>query len=126
MADAHIADDSHGSHQSPSAQISNRMVQIMREYTGRGPTQARTYLNDDVVLCVMRDTLTKGEQALASGGQEQGVLELRRRYQALMREDAARALEEITGRRVVCFMSDNATEPDLAAEIFVLEDAPAS
>ena len=96
----------------------------MREYTGRGPTQARTYLNDDVVLCVLKDTLTKGERALADGGEEQSVLTLRRQYQSLMENDASKAIEEITGRRVVSFMSDNATDPDLAAEIFVLEGAP--
>ena len=124
MADTPSPDETRQSQQSPAAQISNRVVQIMREYTGRGPTQARTYLNDDVVLCVVKDTLTKGEQALVNGGEVQTVLGLRRQYQYLMREDASKAIEEITGRRVVSFMSDNATDPDMAAEIFVLDGPP--
>ena len=124
MADAPNEDGTVARPQSPTAQISNKIVQLMREYTGRGPTKARTYLNDDVVLCVVQDTLTKGEQALVAGGQEQSVLTLRREYQGLMREDASKAIEEITGRRVISFMSDNATEPDIAAEIFVLDGPP--
>ena len=124
MADTQPPEETHRSHQSPTAQISNAIVHAMREYTGRGPTQARTYLNDNVVLCIVKDTLTKGEQALVDGGEEQSVLTLRRQYQELMREDASKAIEEITGRRVVSFMSDNATDPDMAAEIFVLDEAP--
>ena len=124
MADTHSSEETHRSHQSPAAQISNRVVQLMREYTGRGPTQARTYLDDDVVLCVVKDTLTRGEQALVHGGEEQTVLGLRRQYQYLMRAEASKAVEEITGRRVVSFMSDNATDPDMAAEIFVLDGPP--
>lgn len=125
MADREHPDGKSSSYQSPTARISNALVQIMSEYTGRGPTQARTYLNDNVVLCVVKDTLTKGERALVNGGDAQSVLNLRRRYQSLMRDDASKAIEEITGRRVVTFMSDNATDPDLAAEIFVL-DGPAA
>ena len=124
MADTQPPEETHRSHQSPAAQISNAIVHTMREYTGRGPTQARTFLNDNVVLCIVKDTLTKGEQALVAGGEEQSVLTLRRQYQSLMREDASKAIEEITGRRVVSFMSDNATDPDVAAEIFVLDEAP--
>ena len=124
MADTQPPDETHRSPQSLTAQISNQIVQTMREYTGRGPTQARTYLNDNVVLCIVKDTLTKGEQALVAGGEEQSVLDLRRRYQSLMREDASKAIEGITGRRVVTFMSDNATDPDIAAEIFLLDGPP--
>ena len=123
MADTH-SDDTSRRPPSMGAKISNAVVRCMSEYTGRGPTKARTYLNDDVVLCIVQDTLTKGERALANGGEEQSVLDLRRRYQSLMREDASKAIEEITGRRVVTFMSDNATDPDIAAEIFVLDGPP--
>jgi uncharacterized protein YbcI len=108
-----------------ASQISNRMVQITREYTGRGPTRARTYIQDDVVLCVMRDALTKGERALADRGEGAEVIHLRRTFQTLMREDATAAIEEITGRRVIGFLSDNATEPDIQAEVFLLESSAA-
>jgi uncharacterized protein YbcI len=124
VADDQSPENERSRHGSMTSQISNTVVRHMREYTGRGPTKARTYLNDAVVLCMVEDTLTKGEQALVDGGEEQSVLTLRRRYQSLMQEDVSKAVEEITGRRVVTFMSDNATDPDMAAEIFVLDGPP--
>jgi uncharacterized protein YbcI len=38
---------------SKSAAISNHVVKTMSEYTGRGPSKARTYLNDDLVTVVL-------------------------------------------------------------------------
>ena len=38
-----------------------------------------------------------------------------------MREDAIAKIEELTGRKVAAFMSANHIDPDLAAEVFVLE-----
>jgi uncharacterized protein YbcI len=40
-----------------------------------------------------------------------------------MREALVAHIEELTGRKVVAFMSDNHIEPDMAVEIFVLEPA---
>lgn len=48
--------------------ISNAMVQLIRETTGRGPTKARTTIGRDHVLVMLRDTLTKGERKLAANG----------------------------------------------------------
>ena len=39
--------------------------------------------------------------------------------------DVSREIEELTGRKVVGFMSDNHIDPDLAVEVFVLEAQPA-
>jgi uncharacterized protein YbcI len=43
-----------------------------------------------------------------------------------MREDLVAAVEALTGRSVLAFMSDNHIEPDLACEVFVLEPDPAA
>jgi len=37
-------------------EISNLTVRLLSQYTGRGPTKARTYLNDDMVTVVLQDT----------------------------------------------------------------------
>ena len=105
---------------SASAEISNMMVGLLRDYTGRGPTKARTAIHDDLVTCVMQDTLTKGEQSLVERGEGETVLNTRRLYQALMREDATKGVEQILERRVTAFMSDNHIDPDLAVETWVL------
>jgi uncharacterized protein YbcI len=106
-----------------AAEISNAIVGLIREYTGRGPTQARTTIDGNLVVCLVQDALTKGERALAARGREDDVRGLRRSFQDAMRPDAAATIEELTGRRVVGFMSDNHIDPDLGIEAFVLEQA---
>ena len=101
--------------------ISNAAVQLTREYTGRGPTKAKTTITDDLVVIVMRDTMLKAEKTLAEHGEAQTVVDVRRRFQDAMREDYVATVEEATGRRVLAFLSDNHIDPDLAVEIFVLE-----
>jgi uncharacterized protein YbcI len=106
---------------SQAAEISNRAVQLLHDYTGRGPTRAHTVINRDSVLILLGDTLTKGERTLAADGQAQFVLDMRHRFQMAMREDLITVVEDIMERKVVAFMSDNHIDPDMAAEVFVLE-----
>jgi uncharacterized protein YbcI len=97
------------------------MVQLLQTYTGRGPTRCRTTIDADLIVCVLADTLTKGEARLAGAGEHAIVLEQRRAYQRLMRDDAIAAVEGLTGRSVIAFVSENHISPDLAIETFVLE-----
>jgi uncharacterized protein YbcI len=100
------------------------MVQIVRDYTGRGPTKARTTVRDNVVLVLLEDTLTRGERALVAYGSEDTVLDVRIEFQNAMRDEAMRMVAQLTGRIVVAMMSANHIEPDLGAEVFVLDGAP--
>jgi uncharacterized protein YbcI len=104
-----------------AAAISNATVRIMAEYIGRGPTKARTSIRDDIVLVLLEDTLTKAERSLLAAGQAAFVLETRGRHQMTMREDLIAAVEMLTERKVIAFMSTNHIDPDMAAEMFVLE-----
>jgi uncharacterized protein YbcI len=104
-----------------AAAISNTVVRALARTTGRGPTQAKTTLGDNGVFVVLQDSLTVGEQTLTDAGEGQVVLDLRRRWQAVMKADVSREIEELTGRTVIGFMSDNHIDPDLAVEVFVLE-----
>lgn len=110
---------------SKAAAISNHVVRTMSEYTGRGPTKARTYLNDDLVTCVLQDTLTKGERSLVGDNLGDLVLTTRKAYQSTMRSALVSGVEEILGRTVSAFMSDNHFDPDVAVEVFVLAPAVA-
>ena len=105
---------------SKAAAISNHVVRTMSEYTGRGPTKARTYLNDDVVTVVLQDTLTKGERSLVSDALDDLVLTMRKAFQSTMRTELVTGVEDILGRTVAAFMSDNHIEPDVAVEVFLL------
>jgi uncharacterized protein YbcI len=102
-------------------QISRGAVQILREYTGRGPTKARTVISRDTVAIVLGDTLTKGERTLADMGEREHVLRTRRSYQQLMRGDLVRLVEQRLERRVEAFFSDSHIDPDYGVEFFVLE-----
>jgi uncharacterized protein YbcI len=103
-----------------SVAISNGMVQMLRRYTGRGPTKARTTVGRDHVLIMIRDALTQGERTLVDAGYGNEVMLTRRRFQEVMRPEATRMVEELTGRSVVGFMSDNHANPDLGVEVFIL------
>jgi uncharacterized protein YbcI len=105
---------------SMSVAISNAVVRCTRQYTGRGPTRARTHISEDTVTTFMADTLTKGERALVEAGQQDTVREMRRAFQQAMRDDLCAAVEQITERQVIAFFSDNHIDPDMAVEGFAL------
>ena len=103
--------------------ISTSAVQLLHECTGRGPTKAKTMINDDVVTVLLADTLTSGERHLVDNGRADRVLELRHEYQLVMRDDLVGIVERQLDRKVAAFMSQNHINPDLAVEVFVLEPA---
>lgn len=109
---------------SPASEISAAAVQLVREYTGRGPTRSRTTINQDSVMILLGDTLTRGERKLVESGQADRVLQLRHDYQGAMSDDLVKAVEETLHRKVIAFMSQNHIDPDLAVEVFVLEPKP--
>jgi len=107
-----------------SVAISNAIVGFLREYTGRGPTKARTTIRENVVVVMLEQTLTKGEQSLVQKGRGEKVLALRHEYQDAMREESSAKIAELTGRKVVAMLSANHIDPDLGAEIYVLDGPP--
>ena len=107
--------------QSVAARISNMTVQVVRAYTGRGPTKAWTSMDTDLIVVVLHDTLTRGEQSLVADGRDQLVRDMRRAYQDTMGPELIAGIQEITGREVAAFLSDNHIDPDIAVETFVLQ-----
>ncbi|HWF50593.1 MAG TPA: Na-translocating system protein MpsC family protein [Solirubrobacteraceae bacterium] len=123
-AQAEQAEPMRSSGSSLQLALSNAVVGFLREYTGRGPTKARTSIRDNVVVVMLEQTLTKGEQVLVAKGRTEQVLVLRREYQEAMRDESSAKVAELTGRKVIAFMSANHVDPDLAAEIYVLDGPP--
>ena len=105
---------------SKAADISNMVVRVTNQYTGRGPTKARTYITDDLVTVVLQDSLTKGERTLVGHDHHELVLSTRRAFQQAMQTEFVAGIEEILGRQVAAFLSANHVEPDYAVEIFIL------
>src|SRR6202044_143042 len=81
-----------------SAAISSAVVQLMREYTGRGPTKARTYIDEDLITVVLQDTLTMGERSLVRDGEADLVLTSRKAFQRTMSTQMIAAVERLSGR----------------------------
>ncbi len=100
--------------------ISASVVRLFSQYVGRGPTRARTVLSGNLVTVVLEDTLTKAERTLVELGREDTVVTTRRTFQQMMREELVRSVEELTGRQVVAFLSDQSAEPDFAVKTFIL------
>ena len=107
----------------PALMISTATVRLLHERTGRGPTKAKTVINDDLVTVLLADTLTKGERTLVDNGRRERVIQLRHDYQLVMRDDLIAIVERQLERKVIAFMSNNHIDPDLAVEVFVLEPA---
>lgn len=107
-----------------SAAISRLVVRLFAEYTGRGPTKARTVSRDSIIVCVTEDTMTKAERRLTEAGEAELVYTVRRKFQQTMRDDLVSGIELLTGRRVVSFLSDHNAETDHAAGVFLLDGAP--
>ena len=101
--------------------ISTAVVRHLASTTGRGPTKAKTTLGENAVFVVLQDTLTRGELNLVQAGESDAVLDLRRLWQKIMRTSCTREIEQLTGRTVIGFMSDNHIDPDIAVEVFILE-----
>ena len=103
------------------AAISTRIVGLLREHYGRGPSRAKTYAMDDCVVCVLRNGFTAHEQTIVDAGDSGRVIEMRQDFQRLMETRYREAIESITGRRVVAFLSQAHLEPDITLEIFFLD-----
>ena len=103
------------------AEISNAMVRLYREHFGKGPTGAKTYVLDELVICVLRDGLTTVEKTLFERGRGDAVREMRVAFQDAVADRFTGVVEELTRRKVLAFMSQAHVDPDLAIEVFLLD-----
>jgi uncharacterized protein YbcI len=100
--------------------ISDGLVALLKEFYGRGPTRAKSYFEDDLVVCVLRGGFSRVEQTLLDGGRGPAVIQQRMEFQDVMRQRFEAVIEDATGQRVIGFMSGNQQEPDMMCEVFIL------
>jgi uncharacterized protein YbcI len=100
--------------------ISDGLVALLKEFYGRGPTRAKSYFDDDLVVCVLRGGFSRVEQTLLDGGRGAAVINQRMEFQEVMRKRFEAVIEDATGQRVIGFMSGNQQEPDMMCEVFIL------
>jgi uncharacterized protein YbcI len=98
------------------------IVSILREHYGRGPMKAKTYVMDDLVVCVLRNGFIAIEETMMQQGREKEVLEMRHDFQRMMGERYKQEIEKLTGRNVVAFLSQAHVQPDITLEVFFMDE----
>jgi uncharacterized protein YbcI len=109
----------------PRLRISNEIVHLHSEFYGRGPSKAKTYIQDDLVVVVLEETFTPAERTLIDRGEGDSIHDVRRRFQRVMSEQFKAIVEQATGRPVRAFMSETSLDEDVAIEVFLLGEASA-
>src|ERR671912_1811021 len=101
------------------AAISKEIVRLQAEYYGKGPTRAKTYIVDDLVVVVLEESFTRAEKTLAERGEREAIQHIRRRFQQQMAESFRGVVEQATGRKVRVFVSETDIEQDVSIETFL-------
>jgi uncharacterized protein YbcI len=104
--------------------ISAAMVDLYARFYGHDRTTATTYINDNVVVCILEDILSAGESDQIALGESKDVIDGRVAFQVGAEDEFTAAIERLTGRTVTAFLSANQTDPGVASELFFLEDLP--
>ena len=107
-----------------AAEISTTLVQLLKEHADRGPTKCRTYIDDDLIIVLMRGGFSRLENTLFEDGKFLDVRSMRHTFQDTMEGRFTEVIERVTGRQVAAFMSASHQHPDLQMEVFVLDGGP--
>jgi uncharacterized protein YbcI len=105
-----------------NAAITSALVGIHTEYLGRGPRSASTFHYGNVLVTLMHDVLTHAKKSLTGNNHGDAVNGIRHLFQQTMEADFTVAIERLTGRKVLALISGNHLEPDIAAELFILDE----
>jgi uncharacterized protein YbcI len=103
------------------ARISNEMVRAQKEFFGKGPTKAKSYMLDDMLIIVMRGGMTTAEKTMLDFGHPDQVREFRQLFENSMTERLTDKMEELTGRKILTYQSQVLFEPDVVVEMFVFD-----
>jgi uncharacterized protein YbcI len=117
-----MAEGDRGSLGEVRATISKEIVRLQAEYYGKGPTRAKTYIVEDLVVVVLEESFTRAEKTLAERGEKDAIEHIRRRFQQQMADDFTSVVEQATGRKVRVFLSETNVDQDVSVETFLLAD----
>jgi uncharacterized protein YbcI len=104
------------------AAVANEIVRLKAQYYGKGPTEAKAFLNDETLVVTLKGGLTTVERTLLEAGDEDLVRQVRLRFQQVMEQNFLDAVQRMTGQRVLSYMSQIVFDPDYCFEFFVLSD----
>ena len=101
-------------------------MKLLKEHADRGPTKCRTYIDDDLILVLMRGGYSRMENTLFEDGKWLDVRNMRHAFQDTMEARFTETIERLTGREVAAFLSASHQHPDIQIEAFVLDGASAT
>lgn len=103
------------------AAVTEAMVALHERYHHRAPVSAKTQLlADDLIAVVMGGVYTEVEKTMIELQQGRVVQETRSAFQEAMQHRFIDAVERLSGRNVLAFISNHHVGPDLEIELFVL------
>jgi uncharacterized protein YbcI len=100
------------------AEIADRLALLGREHYGRDSIKAKTYVLDNLVGCVLV------HRARANHDGERRARPRARNAPRVPAADETRyseMIEEVTGRKVLAFLSQTHIEPNLTVEMFLMD-----
>jgi uncharacterized protein YbcI len=101
--------------------VSRGLVAAKREFYGKGPEHAKTYVMDDVMMCVMRGGKTTAEDTMLQSGMKDMVRAYRQLFQNQMEERLVGMIEQLTERKVLTYQSQVLFDPFTVIEIFMFD-----
>jgi len=107
------------------AEVSEAIINFEKEYMGRGPDEAKTYIIDDLLVIRLQRVLTPAEQQLAkSDGDVKGrslIKQVRRELLEKARPLLEATVRHITGRKISSMHTDISTASGERIIVFTLD-----
>jgi uncharacterized protein YbcI len=105
--------------------VTDAMVALHQRYHHRAPVTAKTLLlGDELLVCVLGGVYTDVEKTIIEIQRAPIVQETRSAFQSAMQSKFSAAVESLSGRQVVTFISNHHVGPDLEVVVFILAPLP--
>lgn len=104
-----------------NAALANEIGKVIADFTGRGATKSRAFVDQDAVVCLLEDGATRAEANLVAAGKLELVRLQRDALQRAMESQLVAVVERLTGRAVRKFLSGTSTLGEDSVEVFLLE-----
>ena len=102
--------------------VTDAMVSLHERYHHRAPVTAKSLLlGDDLLACVLGGVYTEVEKTMIELQRSTIVQETRSTFQDAMQHRFIAAVEQLSGRDVLAFISNHHVGPDIEIELFVLK-----
>jgi uncharacterized protein YbcI len=103
------------------AAVTDAMVGFHQRYHHRKPVTAKSLmLGDDLLACVLGGVYTDVEKTMIEIQHSTIVQETRNAFQDAMQGKFINAIQALSGRHVLAFVSDHHVGPDIEIELFFL------